>query len=78
MSHRNSNFLFHEKDEEQFRKQNNPSPEEVEELLKILDEVLTGMATRATFYPLTNPDISIKHQIKDVFSVLDREHAVVS
>jgi|GEM_PF-4241987 len=72
LAHRNSKLLFDEKANEDFRKQNNPSPEEIETLLGIFHEVLTGMATRATFYPLTDPDVSIKQQIKDVFSALDR------
>lgn len=72
LAHRNSNLLFDEKAEEEFFNQNNPSPEEIEELLKTLEQVLTGMATRAKFYPLTDPDTSIKDQIKDIFSVLDK------
>jgi hypothetical protein len=74
LAHRNSQLLFDEKANEEFRKQNNPSPEEIEMLLEILHEVLTGMANRATFYPLTDPDTSIKHQIKDIFSVLDKKN----
>lgn len=73
LAHQNSNLLFDETEAGLFRQRNNPSPEEVDLLMHDLDEMLTQMASCASFYPRTTPDMSIKHDIKEIFVILDKK-----
>ncbi len=78
LAHQNSNLLFDEEFISQFRKLNNPSPDEIELLMNILDDILTQMACLASFYPKTTPDTPIKREIEEVFSILDKEFSPVT
>ncbi len=74
LAHRNSNLLFDEGLADQFHKQNNPSSNEIDILMNsTLDSILTKMACRASFCPLTCPDTSIRREIEEVFSIIDKE-----
>lgn len=73
LAHQNSDLLFDEEGAGRFRKENNPSPEEIDLLMHTLDEILTQMASRASFYPLTAPNTSIRREIEEIFAILDKE-----
>jgi HEPN superfamily AbiU2-like protein len=82
LAHQNSNLLFDKESADQFRNENNPSPNEIDLLMDTVDEpspneidllmdtvdeVLTKMARRASFYPSTTPNTSIKREIEEIF-----------
>ncbi|MBS0625885.1 MAG: hypothetical protein JSS32_07540 [Verrucomicrobia bacterium] len=76
LAHKNSNLLFNDEFSSQFREENNPSSQEIDSLMNFLDVVLTKMAVRGSFIPLTVPTTSIRSEIEEIFSFLDKESKV--
>lgn len=76
LAHQNSDLLFDKESTDQFHNENNPSPEEIGLLMDTVDRILTKMASRATFYPLTAPDTSITREINEIFSILNQEFSI--
>lgn len=70
LAHQNLSLLFNVAENDQFRKDTNQSPEEIDALIDTLDGILIQMATRASFIPLTAPNTSQGREIKDIFEAL--------
>lgn len=70
LAHQNSNFLFNNDQAERFRSINNPSQDEIEGLIAMLDDILKKMSIRGTFCPITSPDTSITNELEEIFQNL--------